>query len=324
MKRKYSTLGTLIGIGALVLAGCSTDNNANTQAAAEEEYDITVAVTPIADSAAVWLGDEKGFFEEEGLNLNIETVGSGSMLVAGVESESWDFGFSSLLPLMVAADQGLDVRFVTAGAATTGNTEEDVSAVLVKAGSDIKSPKDLEGKRVSVNSLSNIGDTTIRALVEKDGGDPSTIKFTEVGFPDAPAAISNDVADAIWVMEPFRTMAMNDGAEIISHNFAEYNPDMDIAGYFAKGSVVDEKTDLIDRFSRAMRKSSEYAADNPEEVREIVSTYTRTDEEILQNMILPEYRTDFNRDATQRLAEDALKFGTINQELDIDRILPAE
>src|SRR5699024_11706645 len=56
--------------------------------------------------------------------------------------------------------------------------------VVSGAGSDITGPADLAGKKVAVNSLGAAGDLTIMAAVEQDGGDPSTIEFVEVAFPD--------------------------------------------------------------------------------------------------------------------------------------------
>ena len=50
---------------------------------------------------------------------------------------------------------------------------------------NIPIPGDLSGKTVSVNNLQNIGDTTIRTVVDNDGGDSSKIKFVEVAFPKA-------------------------------------------------------------------------------------------------------------------------------------------
>jgi NitT/TauT family transport system substrate-binding protein len=67
---------------------------------------------------------------------------------------------------------------------------------VVTREASIRTAADLAGKRVAVNTLKNIGDTTIRASVRKAGGDPSSIKFVELAFPDMPAALQAGRVDA--------------------------------------------------------------------------------------------------------------------------------
>ena len=185
---------------------------------------VSVGVIPIVDCAPIYLGDKQGFFKEEGLQLDIQTATGGAAIVPGVVSGSFDFAFSNLISVMVAKDKGLDLKFVANGASTTGEIGKDIGGVVVPAGSSIQSAKDLAGKTVSVNNLSNIGDTTIKSVIEKDGGDPNSVKFVEVAFPDAPAALANKQVDAAWILEPFLSKAVAEGGKIVSSNFVEMQP----------------------------------------------------------------------------------------------------
>ncbi|MCW4465802.1 ABC transporter substrate-binding protein [Glutamicibacter sp. MNS18] len=283
---------------------------------------ITVGVIPIVDTAPIWLGDDQGFFEEEGLDLTIETATGGAAIVPGIQSGSYDFAFSNLISLMVANDRGLSMKVVANGITTTGDTNSDVGSVLVKADSDITAPKDLAGKKVSVNNLSNIGDTTISELVDRDGGDASTIDFVEVPFPDAPAALENGIVDAAWILEPFQSTALDEGARMLMANFAEFDPELDVAVYFTTSDYIDENPELTEKFTRAMNKSLEYAQQNPDAVRDIVGTYTQISDEVRAEMVLPRFRTEINRDSAQKLGEAAQKYGTLGNPADLDKLLP--
>ena len=53
----------------------------------------------------------------------------------------------------------------------------------------MKTPKDLEGKTIAVNTLNNICGVTINATLEEKGVDVSTLKYTEVPFPEMVAAL---------------------------------------------------------------------------------------------------------------------------------------
>ena len=72
----------------------------------------------------------------------------------------------------------------------------------MKKGSAIKSAKDLEGKKVAVNTLKNIGDTAVRESVRKAGGDPAKVKFVELPFDQMPAALDERAGRRRLVVEP--------------------------------------------------------------------------------------------------------------------------
>jgi len=326
MKRAMTVLAAAVSV--LALSACGGGSPSGSGAAPAESSaaagltKVSVGVIPIVDTAPIWLGESKGFFKEEGLDLDIQTASGGAAIVPGVVSGSFDFAFSNLTSVMVAKDKGLDLQFVANGATSTGDTKKDIGAVVVPADSDIKSPKDLAGKKVSVNNLSNIGDTTISSVVEADGGDPKSVDFVEVAFPDAPAALENQQVDAAWILEPFLSSAVDKGARVITYNFADFDPELDIAGYFTTGDTVANDPALVEKFTKAMNKSLEYAQENPQEVRDIVGTYTKIDEATRAKMTLPRYRAEFDQDAATKLGEAAAKYSTLSQAPNLDELLP--
>ncbi|PRB69424.1 ABC transporter substrate-binding protein [Arthrobacter sp. MYb213] len=324
---KHSIKLAVASLAVLTLTACSSGSPsggaAEESGAANGALDkITVGVIPIVDTAPIWLGDKQGFFADEGLDLEIETATGGSAIVPGIQSGSYDFAFSNFISVMVANDKGLDMKFVANGISTTGDTKSDVGSVIVKADSKISSPKDLAGKKVSVNNLSNIGDTTIKSIVKADGGDPSSVEFVEVPFPDAPAALENGIVDAAWILEPFQSVALESGAKMLSANFAKFDPELDVAGYFTSTEYAEKNPEVTEKFTRAMNKSLDYAQENPDAVRDIVGTYTKIDDAGRAEMVLPRFRSEFNREAAQKLGDAAQSFGTLSKPVDLDKLLP--
>jgi NitT/TauT family transport system substrate-binding protein len=320
MKRSF--LIPLAAATVLALAACSSgpsDSPAEAPNAAEPTK-ITVGVIPIVDTAPVWLGVDKGFFADEGLEVTVQPTTGGAASVPGVVAGSYDFAFGNYVSALVANDQGLNLKYVTNGNSTAGNP--DFGAVIVKDDSPIESPADLSGKTVSVNNLQNIGDTTIRTVVEDDGGDSSTIKFVEVAFPDAEAAVTNGQVDAAWVLAPFLDSAVANGARVISYNFSDFDPKLDISGYFTTADTYKNKPELVKAFKTAMNKSLEYSDSHPDEVKQIVTTYTKMTADQLKDMVLPKFNVEFNRDALKKLGEAALSYGTIKKAPDLDALLP--
>uniref|UniRef100_UPI000360AC8F ABC transporter substrate-binding protein n=1 Tax=Nocardiopsis chromatogenes TaxID=280239 RepID=UPI000360AC8F len=235
---------------------------------------ITVGAIPIVDLAPLHLAVEQGFFADRGLEAEIRNISGGAQAVPGVAAGDLDFAFGNVTSLLVARDAGLPMQVVANGAATTGEQGADVSAVVVPEGSPIESPADLEGATVAVNNLENIGDTTVRNSVRKDGGDPSEVGFTELPFPDMPAALENEEVDAAWMAEPFLTTSLEAGATEIASNFVDAHPKLSMATYFTSEQLLAEDPELVADFTAAMEEGLAYAEENPDEVRRILGEYT--------------------------------------------------
>ncbi|MEO6505307.1 MAG: ABC transporter substrate-binding protein [Terrimesophilobacter sp.] len=321
--RKSILLG-VAALSVLALSACGTSapatNTGDSGSGTKTITKITVGVIPIVDTAPIWLGVKKGFFKDEGLDVTVQPTTGGAASVPGVVAGSYDFAFGNFVSTMVANDKGLGLKYVTNGNSTAG--EPDFSAVVVPADSPIKTPADLSGKTISVNNLQNIGDTTIRTVVDDDGGDSSKIKFVEVAFPDAEAAITNKQVDAAWILAPFLDSAVANGARVITYNFSAFDPALDIAGYFTLAKTVKEKPELTKSFTTAMNKSLEYADSHPDEVKQIVTTYTKMTADQLDKMVLPKFHADFNRDALKKLGAAAAKYGTLSKAPDLNALLP--
>lgn len=319
---KKSLMVGLAAASVLALAACSSgtpDNEGDAPSTAEPTA-ITVGVIPIVDTAPIWLGVEKGFFDEVGLDVTVQPTTGGAASVPGVVAGSYDFAFGNYVSGMVANDQGLALKYVANGNSTAGSP--DFGAVVVNGDSDIESPADLSGKTISVNNLSNIGDTTIRTVVDDDGGDSSTIDFVEVAFPDAEAALANNQVDAAWILAPFLDSAVANGARVVTYNFSDFDPGLDIAGYFTTQKTFDEKPELVEAFQTAMNKSLEYADANHDEVKQIVTTYTKMTMDQLDAMVMPKFNVEFNRDAMAKLGAAAFGYGTLSAEPNLDELLP--
>jgi NitT/TauT family transport system substrate-binding protein len=301
----------------LLTAACGSTGTAPQEGNGKDK--VNAGVIAIVDTAPIHLGKAKGFFDEQNIDLTITPVQGGAASISGAVSGQFQFAFANTTSLLTAKQQGLDVKAVANGVSSTGQPGKDFSAVLVKAGSPIRSAKDLAGKKVSVNQLKNIGDTTIRASVRKDGGDPSGIRFVELAFPDAPAALQAGRVDAIWVVEPFVSQAISQGARPVAWNFADATPHLTVAMYF-----TTSKTDpgLTKRFTAAMRKSLDYADAHPDEVRKVLKTYTQIAPEVISRIVLPKWPAEPDKASVQAIADMALADGVLTQKVDVSALMP--
>ncbi|MGP3958576.1 ABC transporter substrate-binding protein [Nonomuraea sp. 3N208] len=310
----------LIVLAALLVAACGgTQPAAPGQQSSGGMNKVNAGVIAIVDTAPIHLGKAKGFFTEQQIDLTITSVPGGAASISGAVSGQFQFAFANTTSLLTAKQQGLDVKVVANGVSSTGEQGKDFSAVLVKPDSPIKTAKDLAGKKISVNQLKNIGDTTVRASVRNAGGDPTGIEFVELAFPDAPAALQSGQVDAIWVVEPFVSQAISQGARPVAWNFADAAPNLTVAMYFTTGRT---DADLTRRFTAAMRKSLEYADSHPDEVREVLKTYTKIAPEVIAKINLPKWPVEVNKASVQTVADLAVADGVLKEKIDVSALVP--
>jgi NitT/TauT family transport system substrate-binding protein len=304
MRRRLFGLAIAV-VTVAAAAGCGSSSSAaggSPSSGGSKTTQVKVGVIPIVDVAPLYLGQKKGFFSSRGIDLRMETAQGGAAIIPGVLSGQFTFGFSNVTSLMIAQTKGVPIKSVVNGDATTGDTQADVTGVAVKKSSAIKSAKDLGGRTVAVNTLQNIGDTTVREAVREDGGDPSKIKFVEMPFDQMPAALTSGQVDAAWMAEPALTIAKGQGARLVASPFAETDPKLTVATYFTSTKLLKENPGLVKKFTDAMTESLTYATEHPDEARQILTTYTKLSGAVLKNLTLPAWPTQVNMASLEKLA----------------------
>jgi NitT/TauT family transport system substrate-binding protein len=305
----------------LVAAGCGSSGGESGGGASGGAQQVKVGIIPILDVAPIYLGKQKGFFSSRNIELTLESGQGGAAIVPGVVSGQFQFGFSNVTSLLIARSRGLPLKVVSNGVASTGRDKADFGGVVVKDAS-IRTAADLAGKRVAVNTLKNIGDSTIRASVRKAGGDPSSIRFVELPFPDMPAALQAGRVDAIWVVEPFLSASLGQGGRLVASNYVDTAPNLTVAVYFTSEKLIKDDPDLVKRFTEAMTESLAYADAHPDEARQVLTTYTQIDEAVIKDLTLPKWPPEINRASVETLAKLAVQDGLVSRQPDLAALLP--
>ncbi|MFD3929059.1 ABC transporter substrate-binding protein [Streptomyces sp. NPDC058614] len=311
--------------GSLLLAATACGSSGNSGDSASESGGTTkveVGVIPIVDVAPIYLGQKQGIYKKYGLDVSMTTAQGGSAIVPGVVSGQFQFGFSNTTSLMIAQSNGVQVKAVSNGAATTGVDGQDYGALVVKKGSSLKSAKDLEGKTVAVNTLKNILDTSVRESVRKAGGDPSKVKFVELAFDQMPAALEKGQVDAATAVEPALTTILNQGGVEIASPYVDVAKDLTVAMYFTSQTYATKNPDVVKKFQQATTEALTYANSHPDEVRDIVATYTQISSSVLSKVTLPKWPADISRSSVETLEKLGEQDGLFKTAPDLDKLLP--
>jgi NitT/TauT family transport system substrate-binding protein len=283
---------------------------------------VTLGVIQIVDVAPAYLGMQKGFFSSRGIELYMAPEQAGPAVVKAVLAGNYEFGFSNATSLMAAEVNGTPLKAISNGSSSNGRAGRDYSAIVVPDGSPIKSAAELAGKRVSVNALKSLGDTTVRQSIRKAGGDPKDVQFEAMPFSAMPGALQARHVDAAWVVEPQLTEAITLGAQVLTSNFVDTAPNLTVAMYFTSTATATKDPGLVNRFTAAINESLQYAAAHPEEVRAVVGTYTHISDSVRSSMILPAWPSDINRPSLERLAALGREDGIFARQPQLDKLLP--
>ncbi|MBM6620767.1 ABC transporter substrate-binding protein [Micrococcaceae bacterium RIT802] len=328
MSRMKSAVALLAILGLTACGGGSpSSGEAGTPSAGSGSgslEQIEVGVIPIVDVAPIYLGVKEGIFEKEGLELKLTPAQGGAAIVPGVTSGQMDFGFSNVTSMIVGRTKGLPLKMMAPGGSTTGDTTADFASVMTKPDSGITDIAGLAGKKIGVNTLNNISDSTISEAVKLAGGDYESIHFVEMAFPDMTAQLAKGNVDAIAAVEPFVTISEADGNVPVFSNYAEPVDDLTVAVYFSTDQYVAEHPETAAKFVRAMKASQEYAEQNPEKVKAILPEYTSLEPDVIEKLTLPKYNTEVNTASIQQIADISLDRGLIDKMPDMGKLLPTE
>jgi NitT/TauT family transport system substrate-binding protein len=298
---------------ALASAGCGDDDSAGGNGASAGPTEITVGTLPIANAAPMYLGMEKGFFEAESLTIKPQVGEGGAALIPSLLSGDAQFAFVGVIPAITAVAQEVPIKVVTSSDDAARTEKDDWQTLVVPKGSPIKGVEDLPGQTIAVNALRGLAEVVISRSLEKQGVDYREVKLLEVPFPEMPAALSEKRVDAALLTEPFLSAVLAEGGMQIDAPSVETLPSFPNGVYVAAEQYIAENGDVVDRFSRAMNKSLDYAQAHPEEVRQIIPTFTEVPEAAAQQLRLPPFDSELDREGIELEADLTAKYGIIDE-----------
>ena len=210
--------------------------------------------------APFFMASEKGFFEEQGLKVELEEFRSGSQMVPLLAAGQLDAGGGEVgSALFNAIGQGFDVRAVATLSSAPPGHSGDVVLVrkdLFDSGQVTKSA-DLKGRKIAINMLRGIGEYMVSAAVARDGLTPNDVEFVALARSDMPVALANKAIDAAWIVYPFAAAAIEDGSAVplFTGDQIGDNPQISVM-YFGRRLLDPANLEIAVRFLVAYLKGA--------------------------------------------------------------------
>jgi ABC-type nitrate/sulfonate/bicarbonate transport system substrate-binding protein len=135
-----------------------------------------------------WVAKEKGFFGQEGLDVDVMYIKGDGTIVQALIGGNIQAGYAGATPVAAAVARGGPVVIVAVPANRMG--------YLLMTREPVKDPRDLHGKRFAISSFGGSSEIATRLGLEKVGADPSKVVMLQVGgSPDRVAAMKRGSAD---------------------------------------------------------------------------------------------------------------------------------
>ena len=248
-----------------------------------EKTKLTVGVMGSIDAVPLVIAEQNGYFEEEGVDLDLQIFKAANDRDAALQAGELDGVLCDETAISIYQNSDIDMKI-------TGTTNGSWTLVAGKD-SGITSLSDLKGKKVGISK-----NTMIEYLADdialSNGLEVSDIE--KVAIPAMPArleALKNNQIDAAILPAPFNDTAVADGGVEITKI---YNKDIMISVTAFLQEVIDKDANAIKGFYNAYNKAIEFINSNDiSEYEDIIISTVGYSEDMRGNIVLPEFKTNY-------------------------------
>ncbi|MGC1306079.1 MAG: ABC transporter substrate-binding protein [Phormidesmis sp.] len=293
--RRRQALQLLAGAsGAALLHACNVGSNsadsdsADSASADAPSMSLTLGSIPWAGQVPMYIAQDKGFYEEEGLDFELRLFGAGSEYIAAFLSDQLDAVAPVTSEAVLIKAQGKDYRIVMVQDNSVG-----IDGILAK--DSITSIEDFKGQKVAVET-SAVGYFFLLQVLKEAGLSKDDITAVNTEPSAAAAAFQSDNVDIAVTYAPFLQEAADatEDGRIIYDSSQMPTAISDL--YVFDTAYVEENPEAVQAFVNATLRGLEYLKENPEEGIEIGAAVLEMDaadlESDLSGLELPDKETN--------------------------------
>ena len=288
LRKLFAMLLSLAMVAGL-LAGCGGDtttseppasepgttSEAPSEAPSETVEPVTLNVAFMPNYGSLWAviaAQELGYFEEEGITLNLMSFDSGPVIISAMESGSVDFGYIG---------DGAHKLCVQGQAEIIGLSHISNGDAVI-GGPNVTSLEDLKGKTVAYSSGTS-SETILTNALNSVGLTMADITPMDMDAANVVTAMLSGGVDAcaIWSPQSLTILDEMENATKLAQNTDFSDISISLASWIVMPEYLEENHDVAVRFMRALLKAMDYAAleENYEEVSGWVADFLALDVE---------------------------------------------
>lgn len=329
-----------LSLTASLLIGCGTsaENSAGTQENTEVEEieeteeitetvsseeteadtvegDTVVHIGTLASQIQPALASQLGYFEEEGVEVEIIAFDAGPAEVEAFTSGALDIVLIGDLPFLNGVNNGVDLQIVGFYQSSTKDCQ-----LAVRDEANIQSFADLKGKKVAVPVGSN-AQPILYEMLEAGGLAPEDVELFNLAAADGANALLTGDVDAAITWDPFLSNALVEGGITVFADTSEFRPL--VCPIATSTAFVNEHHDEVEKALRALYRAGTWAKENVEDAAGLVADYFGAESSdsyvvSITNKDLNILLTDEKIEAIKEASEKCYQYEITEAEVDID------
>lgn len=291
----------------------------------EEQKVVKIGYLQLAMSLPTFVAQEKGFFTDEGLQVELIPFNSATNIIEALMSNRIDAncGSSSTghwFPAQTAPDAFK--FFLMFG--TDSKEADNTFVVVVKKNSDIQDFKDLKGKKVA--TFPGATNVSLAKICIRTQINPDEILFTVLAPPDMPPALAAGNIDAFFSPEPLGMMAVGKGVGryLMKSPLTLLNLENGVPGgaFSFTTEFLNDNPKTAKKVKKAIEKAVDYIRDNEKEVRPYIAKYTALPEPVAMRLPLDKWMklSEYNKTAGQEYFDLLYKEGAYKTKVDTTKL----
>jgi NitT/TauT family transport system substrate-binding protein len=286
-----------------------------------EKTKVKVGVLPVVDMGPFYLAVDRGYFRDEGIDVEPVVMASGQASITALIGGDIDVSMGSYPAALTAQSKKVaDLKIIAeALAAKPGHI-----VLGAPPNSPIKKMKDVSGRRVAVTAKNTMCDLAPKAVLESQSVEYKDIQWVEMSFPAMIPAMQRGDVDAACLVEPWATMAAKQiGAVPLLDGASGPTAGMPMAGFVVaagQGKFGSSNPNTIMAFQRGYAKAALEAQDRTK-VEPVLVKYVKIDEETAKIMTIATYSTSLDSVRVQRVADLMQHFGVFKDRLDVSKMI---
>ena len=261
----------LSGIMMFSVAACSSGQTAENENTAGElqDFDIVLDWYPNAVHSFIYVAMEKGYYEEEGLNVNVQFPSNTNDAISLTAAGQADAGlYYQTNTVSTAANQNIPIKVIGTV------VQHPLNIVMSMGESGINGAKDLKGKIVGYPGTPD-NEVFIKAMMEHNGLKYEDVTMQDVGFDLNTALITGNV-DAIiggYINHEYPTL-LQEGYDVTYFDITDEGiPDYEELVLVTGEKQIEEESDKLEAFIRASKKGFEDMKKDPQAALDTLLKY---------------------------------------------------
>jgi NitT/TauT family transport system substrate-binding protein len=252
---------------------------------------VKMTYTAVTGFTAGYVAEQQGFFQKRGIDVEFIQTNISGNIPAVIMSGSVELGGPTLSSVLQANDAGLDLVVFAGGAVYPLSGD----VLIAREGAGIEKTADLKGKTVGVPGIGALLHIMLRRDLKANGVDPDSVRYVELGFPQAGDALRSGQIDAYPSQAPFTARILQSGAGKAVANWLSATPDGTPTVVFATTrSWANAHRKEIEAMRDAMREALAFMKDHRDETNQAIGKYTGLPAQVVGSLPPPIINVDLS------------------------------